>query len=549
MKRTLKHIIFATFSLVTMANNVFAQNFTPPVADEFQFGDPSIGRGALGTNCYSQSSIPTGFGSADVYLSTWSNRGDGEMILTIFSPGASTGPLFRQGYPYKGCRDLCVGYVQNMNTGKRNVLVAYYKQGVGHFLDIYEITNSTSAPLVLNTTHTLSNSPAYSRITMDTHDPLLAAVIAWELPGTGIQTIVCQAGTWSGITTLNGTADELAPDVAFSHANGPLNAHFVYKNSITGAITTSSLDWPLLLTIPFSLTATMSPVIEDVNTDPGAINSTSNMVIDCPDHYNDEDWAYTYTDGAEVFVRMRFVGNLQTIHVNNGSLGNASLVGPSIFYAHNPTINFSGIGGIYVGWYCRYAGGDSHYIGLRMTHDGSSCMSAPDYMRLPNSVSSYSYSNSGVAFSKMNDLGLNICPQFMYATYFTEKSGAPGTYILHHAFHPWFNAFFGTGSGKTYTCNGGHNEQALAAPAKLNVYPNPFYNALATAITMNDAGTAELVLTDITGRRVTQQTKALVKGEQVVRLDGLEQVPAGTYSLNVTVDGKNKGSQMVVKQK
>ncbi|PSK90369.1 T9SS type A sorting domain-containing protein [Taibaiella chishuiensis] len=552
MKRTLKHTFFAIITLISMANNLFAQNFTSPVADEFQFGDPGVGRGALGTNCYSQASVSTGFGQADIYLSSWYNRGDGEFIFTVLPSGASTGPLFQQGYPYSGCRDLCVGYVQNKGTGQQNVLVAYYKLGVGHCLDEYDITGSTSMPLVLNTTYTLSSTPVYGRITMDTHDPLQAVVIAWEKHGTGIQTIVCQSGSWSGITTLGGTADESAPDVAYSHANGPLNAHFVYKNRNTGVVTTASLDWPLLLTVPFSNTATMAPVIEDVNTDPSAINSTSDMVIDCPDHYADEDWAYTYTDGIGVFVRMRFLGNLQTTYVNNGSLGNASLVGLSIYYAHTPTINFSGNGGIYVGWYCRYSGGDSHYIGLRMTHNGGWISSAPDYMRLPNSVASYSYPSSGMAYSKMNDFNMTICPQFMYATYFTQKPGTPGNYVLHHAFHPWFNAVFSTGAGSGYKCTGhqddSHNSRSLAAGTPLRVHPNPFFNSLSTPVTLNEQGTVELVLTDITGRLAARQVKSVARGDQYVRLDNLDHLTVGTYSLNVIVNGKNKGSQLVVKK-
>lgn len=489
-------------------------------------------------------------GSTD---STCAGRDAGaEFIYTVMPSGASSGPLFQQGYVYPNCKDLCMGYLNDQVKGKQNILVAYYRQGVGHFLDIYEITNSTSAPLVLDTTFTLSKSPAYGRISMDTHDPLLGIVIVWQKPGTGIQAMVSNAGVWSGITTLSGTVDESAPDVAFSHSTGPpvgpLNAHFVYRNKTTGFVTTSSLDWPLLQTVPFLTTATMTPVIEDINTDPSVLAARSNMVIDCPDHYPDEDWAYTYTDGVGVFVRLRIGPNMRMLRVNDGSLGNADMVGPGIFFADNPTINFSGPMGIYVGWYSRFLSGDSHYIGLRMSPDGNSLFSAPDYMRLPNSVSAYSFSNSGVAFSKMNDINNGINPKFMYATFFKQKAGVPA-YTLHHTFHPWFNPLFGTGGGNTYQCPGAQNDKPLAIPAKTKVYPNPFYNSIATVVDVPAAGTAELRLIDITGRLVVQQVKSLGKGTQIVRLDGLEQLTAGTYSLSIIVNGKNKGSQMVVKQK
>jgi hypothetical protein len=520
---------------------VFAQTFTVPSATSFVYGDPAIGREPQGTACYSFSYIPTGFGYVDLYFSSWHNRQSGEFIFQImpFAAPPTPTPIFQQSFPYPDAIDLNIGFVRNWVTFNYEVVVTYYKHGSGHFMDIYELTSSTSTPLVLISTTQLSNAMQYGRISTDTHDPLSAIVVAWENPGVGIQTITCEGGAWSGITTLWGTKGVTEPDVAFSHVSGTdMVAHFVYKDPSSGTAITSMLTWPLLLSIPSTTTATLSPAIEDINPVP---MGDYKLMIDCPDHNSTDDWAYTYTDGKEVFVRLLYSGALSTIHVNNGSLGNASLIAG--FYASTPTIHYNKAR-ISVGWYSRYLGGDSHYIGVSMGPNGTGLLNNPDYMRLPNSVFSYSNPFSGIYYSKMSDFQFSICPDYMYATYYTDP-GSQGQYQLNHAFHKFWDPVF-RAEQEVHDCKQGASPKTLAVSAP-KTFPNPFEKSITHKILSEENGFADLRITSVTGENMGSFNHPVRKGDNNIRIDHLDRLNPGTYILETWINGKKKYSQAIIK--
>lgn len=542
---------------------VMAQFFTTPVADEYVFGStPDVIKPQVTAN-YSRGNFPSGFGNTDLYLSSWSSNdpnGMGEFIYTFTSPTVPTAIMSQGSILYKYVADLEVGIV-NDGGGSHHILVAYYDYvgshsptgNPGHILDIYKLTGSPGSPMVLTNQIQLSYSNNYGRISMDSHKNY-AVAIAWEVPGKGIQTIVGDQGNWSGITTLDGTWSEEGPDVAFSHSASNLNVHFVYKNPGAGTITESMLDWPLLLSIPFGSTALISPAIEDID---GVPFPVSNLVIDCPDHYDVENWAYTYTDGEFVFVRhidYHSTGTPMTTVVNDGSFSNYPL--SKKYYASTPTLHYGdgamsggSTGQISVGWYTSVQnGGFSNYTALEMTEDGSSMISLPDYMELPNSNLPYTFGTSGIAYSKMSDGAGSLAPEFMFATYFTEKTPGSGYYELHHAFHKWNDLIFrGAGSTEHDVNCESPSRKAQADVLLTTTSPNPFKSRFTHNITLKEEAEIQLTLVNVSGQVIAQKTAKLARGNHSMEMAGLDKVPIGNYILSTNVNGKTVGTKVMVK--
>lgn len=546
---------------------VMAQSFTVPMADEYVYGNtPSVINPRVTAN-YSRGDIASGFGNSDLYLASWSSNdpnGKSEFIYTFTIPTMPTSIMSQGSFMYESVADIEVGLVAN-GGGGHEVLVSYYDYlGInsptgnpGHILDIYKFTGNPAAPLGISNKIQLSYSPSYGRINMDSHKDY-AVAIAWEYPGLGIQTIVGDLGAWSGVTTLGGTMSERAPDVAFSHASGTLNVRFVYKDPSVGTITESVLDWPLLLSIPFGTSVTMSPSVEDINSVPFKV---SNVVLDCPDHYDVENWAYTYTDGKRVYVRHidhHSSGTPMTTVVNDGSsLPNAPTA--KRYLAQNPTLHYGNgaisggsTGQISVGWYNMYGTsgtGPSNYISLEMKESGSTLLSAPDYSELPASFFTYTAGRSGIAYSKMSDGAGSLAPEFMYATYFTEVKPGSGYYELHHAFHKWNNPVFrGAAPPKHEVDCKSPTRKAQADVLLTTTSPNPFQNKFIHNITLKEESNIQLTLVNVTGQIVAEKSAKLAKGNHAMEMNGLDKVPVGNYILTTSVNGRTVGTKVMVKQ-
>jgi len=541
---------------------VMAQFFTTPVADEYTFGSTlDIPKPKVTAN-YSRGNFPSGFGNSDLYLSSWSTNDPGnvsEFIYTFTSPSIPTSIMSQGSIHYKYVADLEVGIV-NDGSGGHQILVAYYDYlgshspsgNPGHMLDIYKLTGNPMAPLGLSNQIQLSYSQKYGRISMDSHKDY-AVAIAWQFPGKGIQTVVGDLGNWSGVTTLAGTAKDLGPDVAFSHSSGSLNVHFVYKN--TSAITESVLDWPLLLSVPFGSSVSMSPSIEDVDF---IQFKTSDLILDCPDHYDVENWAYTYTDGKTVFVRhidYHSTATPMTTVVNDGvNFSNYPLV--KKYYAGPPTLHYGdgAIGGstgqISVGWNnMAYDGSMSNYVGLEMTEDGGTMLSLPDYMELPSSNLPYTSGFTGIAYSKMSDDAGGLAPEFMYGTYFTELNPGSGYYELHHAFHKWNDPVFkGASSSKRDINCKSPSRKAEADVLLTTTSPNPFQSKFIHNITLKEEANIQLILVNVAGQVVAQKEAKLARGNHAMDMSGLEQLPVGNYILTTNVNGKTVGAKVMAKQ-
>jgi len=534
--------------------SVTAQTFIPPAAPSFLNGIFAGARPEM-TACYSQRGINTvQFGMTDLYVGSWSTNDPGltnSEVTYCFSvpgtPGTPIASLATGKIQYaQPVADLEVGMVYDNNYGENVLLVAYYEFGTGHQLDIYRINGPASSPFTKVSTIPLSSSSSYGRIRMDSHLGY-GVVIVWENPGNGIETMVCDSGNWSGTVQLAGTLDEMGPDVAFSHSTPDLNLHFVYKNRNTNEITESVLPWLQVLAIPFGNTINLTPQIEDINTAPADI---SNLTIDCPDHYSNENWAYTYTDGARVYVRFinHFASGTPTTEIINPDL-------VPYWKARTPTIHYGDgaltgqSGRVMVAWYSPYNGGDSHYLAQEFDENLNvlNPTTPNEYYRLPSSVAAWTYTRYGVAFSKMSDA--IMVPSYLYTTYITEVLNS-GTYHLHHAFHDFAttNAFRGQPIAKTpYEECKQHKANTIVRTINTPAYPNPFSHGFNNSFSLKESSQITLQIVDIRGSVLNQHTENRPSGTHTIRMENVDQLPAGTYFLNTFINGEKTGTQTIIK--
>jgi hypothetical protein len=473
-----------------------------------------------------------------MYLAGWGlSIASSEFIWRFTVIDDPTTVLAQGSFIYSNVTDMEVGSVRNTATNRTNILVAYYKQGAGHFVDVYEVTTSPATPVSFVTSIQLSHASAYGRIRIDCNSVYFAGLV-WDDAGNGIQTIVNEDGNWSQVSTLDGTIGQAGPDIAFSYNNNKLNVHYVYHDN-AGTITESVIDFNVLQTSPGT---TVYPTIQDVDFTGSPIGSR--LVLDCPDHYDNADnWAYTYTDASHQKVYVRFIDNNSTAIpttavINGGGLGVPPI--PGSYENYTPTLHYGSkaIGGhteqINVGWYIT-DGSTNGYIDVEMNTDGTSIVSTPDYLMLPNAFTpNHNVFSNGIAFSKSD---LKSVPNYLYATYY-DYNNVTNEYQLHQAFHKWGDAAF----------KGTSIDEQEHVVASYFIHPNPFRNSLNASVTLRERGTLQLRLLDITGRQVWQSETTLGKGTHQVTAENLNGLMPGTYVLTATCNGQKIGDQIVTKQ-
>ncbi len=568
MLKKLKRFTLTASLLAATTVSLYAQSFVPPNAIEYTFGDPAV-HPAQNTSCYSLEAgyayfpdmVPAiGTAYANLYVAGWNNQDIGgmhEVTVLLTDPADPSNVWWKASIPYTDVQDLEVGSLRNTTTNNTNVLVAYYKAGTGHMLDIYELTPSPSTPYVLINHMTLSNSPTYGRIRMDfhaTYDGAVAWVNTQPGPNKGIQTMVYTNNTWSSITTLNGTANKTGVDIGITRVIEPVNnsgiaypLHFVYSGG--GFVTEASVDMTSLAASPGFITPTLND-----NFYVGA-GLNSRLVLDCSDFsksstvLNGSAWAYTYSDGINVIVRHRnaTLPAAQTTVVTSGILGNSPLdpVG-GVYQVFSPSLNY-GLGyptnptdQIMVAWYATDGGSTNGYMALQMDENGTAVTSTYDYLLLPNANTPTMPSSfmSGVALSKMGTKGVQ---DYLYATYY-DVDPSTGDYQLHHAFHKWGDvAFKGEGNTKLPT-------EQLTGATRIDVYPNPFNNQLNTSVSLAEDGVLHLELHDLAGRLVWQHKASLTKGKHQIKTESMKSLTAGTYMLKASLNNKKIDTKMMVKQ-
>lgn len=541
MLKTFKALITMLSVTGVGTSYVSAQTFVPPSAIEFTFGDPSITR-PTHTSCYSAREVYTVFGPVDIYLAGWASPITGaksEFTWLFTNPSDPTTIAAQGSFLYNDVADIEVCLVGHQ------IFVAYYKLGVGHMVDVYDITSSLTNPVVYNSTITLSGSSAYGPIQVDGLKAGVA-VIAWVNPGTGIQTIVHDGMGWGTTTTLTGTGNETALDIAMSNAmTGGANVHYAYYDPATGIITESQVPFTTLVSPPPAVT----PTVNDANLIGSVSPYSFDLVLDCPDAYDVDNWAYTYanntTDISVRFTDHHTTAVPTTVVVNSGALiGTVATTGYTVY---SPAIHYGtgsfGTGNgdqIYVGWYISDGSAYNGYVGLHMDESGTNLLSAADYLELPNAITPSLYPfidviGAGVAFSKVSYGG--TVPDYMYTTYY-DYSGA--NYQLHHAFHKWADPVFRPAGSQPAALSSLEN--------RVQTSPNPFHDVLHTSVDLQKDGIVQLKLYDITGRIVWQHQSSLKKGVHQLKLDNVKDIIPGTYILATFLDDARIGTQMMVKQ-
>lgn len=536
MLKSTKMIACAALLSTISFSGLQAQTFTTPVADEHVFGSPDV-RKPTNIFAYSNEFVESPFGLVNVYLTGWGNpEGASEFVWQFTKPHTTT-VVAKGSFIYKEVSDIVVSSMADDVTGRTQLLVAYHKMGVGHFLDIYDITGSTTDPVVYNYTMQLSDSKEYGRISIDAFYKYAVGIIWHHSDMNEIQTILGLGGTWNGIKTLDGASGQMEPDIAF----GSEAANFVYHNGF-GTITKLAIPMSSL-TGPAGV---VYPAVQHVNST--GMTLTDKIILDCPDLMDagypasGKNWAYTYTNNSEVkvtYIDYNGPGVINTTSINSGVLGNVPTVGP--YKAYSPSIHF-GIGpytdDITVCWYTTNYIDRHSYIGLQMdAHPltGPTLKNIPDYMGLPNGATADPEEYGAIAVSKSD---FELIQDYFYVAYSTYN---PGTdeFELHHAFHTWYNPVFR-----------GLPEEPAAPESTVvsNIYPNPFNDVINVPLKFETGGTVVIRLMDLTGRKIMSKE---IKAEQfntTVQMKGLEDLAPGTYLLQTRLNGQTMSTKTVIKK-
>lgn len=547
----------AICSLAGVANSASAQTFIAPIAFEDSWpvaGSPDINLTSH-TSAYSFGGVNIPFwGPVDLALAGWDDPagvvcGASWRYLQTGSPNV----ILAQGViPYTNVKDIEVGYLDV--AGSQQMLVAYYEIGVGHKIDVYDL--GAGGPTWLYT-NVLSTSPNYGRISMDCH-LTYAVALTWEEAGVIYTMVGLNSGpsiAFSGVLTIGGTQKDFWPDCAFSHTGmaGTLNVHYVYYSPSTGRFTESSYDfWTMI----YMLGGTVPVAVNDMNfvgfySDPLIAN------IDCPGHYDVENWAYAYTtNNMDISVRLidyHTTGIPTTRIVNDMSvlacrpINRYWNVAP--FPAYDPN-HSPGSETIFVGWYTAapnpMAGmTPAGYVALRMNESGTLAVSPLDYLTVANNPT-WATQTPILSFSKQDDAF-----QFLYTVFPEYDPGTPG-YRLENKYHNWPTPQFkGETEHHAFECTDEAKieefKKKQVAATTIKAYPNPFSNVLGIAYpaSMQQDVTAVSV-SDLTGKVMGTYNGSVSKVNAYLT-DLSKQLSPATYILNVNVEGKVKETIKVTK--
>ncbi|MBN8671518.1 MAG: T9SS type A sorting domain-containing protein [Chitinophagales bacterium] len=551
--------LFLLFCLsLGSGTQLYAQVFTAPIGFEDSWpaaGSPNINI-TTHTSAYSFANVSiTGVGMCDVAFAGWDEPSGtvGGVSWRYLMPG-NPAVVINQGIiPYANARDLEVGYLDV--GGSQQLLVAYYSIGVGHMLDVYDL-NAGGATLLY--TNALSAAPNYGRISMDCHLQY-ATAITWEETGV-IYTMVglntSPVITFSGVLTIGGTQRDFDPDCAFSHTGmaGTLNVHYCYYSPATGLVTESSYDFWTMITMGGG---TVPVAVNDLNF-VGFLSDPLITNIDCPGHYDVENWAYAYTtNNADISVRLvdyhttgipitRVVNDMSTLPCKPINMYRNLSPFPAYDPNHTP-----GLVNIYVGWWTGapdpMAGfNPAGYVALRMNEFGNAVISPIDYLTVANNPT-WASQTPVLSFSKQDDMF-----PFLYTVFPEWDPFFPG-YRLQNKYHNWATPQFKGEEEHEHEveCNDeariAEFKKKLLASTTIKAYPNPFTNVLGLSFpaSMQQSATS-VVVSDMTGKVIDTYNGQVSKVNSHLT-DLSKTLSPGAYIMNVSVDGQTKQAIKVTK--
>lgn len=538
MKKTRMLRLFVCLAVSsTLSFGTKAQVFNPPTSyeDSYPSSGVNISR-TTHTSCYANSSVNILGSSEDLVVSAWDEVSLGGTVAWRRLVPGSPSTVISQGmitYP-AGYRDLEVAFMYVGSTIK--IFVAYYKSGSGHYCEVYDLLGGGP---VLSTIIPLSGSPNYGRISIDCHR-MYGMVVTWE-ENAVIKTRVAwdNSGTLgvSPIVTFSAPIKRYLPDVAFSHAGSGLLCQYVYHEiGSVSQIAQSSFDfWTMA---GFGGPTTVVPTLQDINVLGSGNVLPSPPNIDCPDHYNVDNWAYTYhlNTNNDIYVRLvdfNSTGVPNTIVVNDGSFGNfpinsAQNINPFLAYDINND-NF------HVGWFTNYIDPATveiaSYISVDVHESGTAILSTFDYLTVPNTPI-FASGTPFLSFSKhteSTDYLYTIFPQYNLST----------GYEMQHKYHQWGSLGAFKGEHAThYTCNDDGRLSYLAEHANglsSSVYPNPFKNQLHISLSPEMLSEViDVTITNITGTVVYSTTGT--PDEINENLNDVSNITTGMYIMNISCE-------------
>lgn len=528
-----------------ITNTSIGQVFNAPSSyeDSYPFSGNQISR-TTHTSCYSSSNVNILGSTNDLVVSAWDEPSIyGTVAWRRLIPGAPWAIVNQGLIPYgPGYKDMEVGFIYVGSIVK--IFVAYYKMGSGHYVDVYDLTGSGP---VLSGNITLSSSPNYGRISLDCHR-MYGMVVTWE-ENSVIRTRVAwdnggSLGVSPTVTFDPSTTKRRLPDVTFSHTNstGALLCEYVYMedNGFNQGFIESSFDfWTMA---GFGAPTVVAPLVQDF--DPISYSTfVSPPNIDCPDHYNVQNWAYTYHTNTsnDIYVRLVDYNSTavpNTIVVNDGSLGIAPINGsqninPFISYA-NSYDNF------YVGWFTTevdpMTSGIASYVSVNVDESGTFVLSAPDYLTVPNDPSKAS-GTPFLSFSKYTESS-----DYLY-TIFPQYDNNTG-YEMQHKYHNWSS--LGSFKGEkdhAIECNDEGRTAFLAKQSSgslstATAYPNPFTNQLAISVSADmQQEDVDVTITSITGSVVFQEHG--IPSDINKQLTNLSNISTGMYIMSINCSATN----------
>ncbi len=508
------HQFLFFLSLLCLSPVAFGQQFMPPSAAhyEFTYPAPAAGTQSVNSSNYSIGLGWPGFPAPNLWLmaSSWEFGCAGSGFAWQAFDWTTNVP-YDQGFMMlpAGVTDVNVGIIHAGTYGIQ-VNVSYYLQGTGHFVDVYDWDVPASlggggTGCTLAFSLQLSCLTSYTRISMDSHKGYGTAIV-WEDYTAGandLHLIAANNNNFGPVFNLTGTAGYVTPDCAFTHA-GPLDIQIASYDPASASIIENSVNWNNIIPGGAAAIACGAPPLctscglivptNDINAVAAAPQS---LHIDAPDHYNNNNWAYVYEIGNDIFCRIwnpnappwpaPAVGGFATVCFTNSYYNGPNYNGmvmptfnnstctrntvPVIAWDHQPTVvNYMGATAtqfsFYVAWHTSYndvitpynATSDA-YIAIQVNEDGLVRNPTPmpfNFFGVSNVPGNISPTPT-IALSKNNDAS-----PMLYSA-FAENGGCN---FLQNRFTAWNVGVF----------KPGHTDNTHEAA--VSVSPNPFKDGL-----------------------------------------------------------------------
>ncbi len=516
--------------------------FTFPVVPEHIFPAANLNVGyANETSCFhSKVEDYDGTGEQNLYVYAWSgnNRSYLAWRRDNFDNSVTYDENFFPMSPFY--RNIEVGIYQW--GGITHVVAAYYSSAPGAEGHYYEIFDFTAGGLVPSgAPQQISNSLSYGRISLDVHRADEVVMVWRDNQVQSLMVKLIHSGAPTPTKIISNTQNAISPDVAIgctpesSPAGGTI-ARIVYFNQNSGQIIVSSRGLQQIgaagTTIAFTLDDVNIPAL------PAQYFDHTSLNIDCPVHYDRDNWSYIYTDNyfqsARARVRTNPLGTpvITTYTLTQGLFGPMALTNNQ-FYTTGIAYSQSG-SDIYYGWYYGDGnqgnpnvapGASGWYVAVNLREDGTPAV--PEYQCIVDPTLlgvDYSWLPSPVAFSKKTETNDHLF--IVYPVVSTQGVVYMATKQIR-----WNQTAFKPGTTPV--------QEPVQNELQVSVFPNPFRDRLNIDIAGADQHkTYEAQLTDLRGSVLAQlHGNAAILREQIAAKS--KHLVPGLYLLRLGYEGQN----------